>query len=66
MLPEPGKRKLAATLVYTGLCFAAGSVLVYLGKISGNEFVSVVWASCTVVGAFLGANVVNAFTGRGK
>jgi len=57
MLPEVGKRKLVATLVFTAAAFVAGCGLVYTGKISGSEFVSVIWAASVVVGAFLGANV---------
>ena len=67
MLPEPGKRKLAATILYTVLCFAAGVGLVHTGKIQGDELVSIVWASGAVVGAFLGANILGAkFNGGGK
>ena len=61
MLPETGKRKLAATILFTALAFTFGGGLVYMGKISGDEFVSAVWATSVVVSAFLGANVANAW-----
>ena len=66
MLPENGKRKLAATILFTALSFVVAGGLVYIGKIQGSEFVSVVWSAGAVVGAFLGANVVATKIGGGK
>jgi hypothetical protein len=65
MLPNHGKRKLAATLVYSTLVIAIGSLLVYVGKISGQEFVSLLNAAGAVVAVYLGANVASgAFGGK--
>jgi hypothetical protein len=61
MLPEVGQRKLAAVILFTALAFIGGGGLVYVGKISGDNLVSFVWAAGTVVAAYLGANVANAW-----
>jgi len=66
MLPQTGQRKLAATVLFTALAFIGGGGLVYLGKISGDNFVSVIWAAGAVVGAFLGANVMATRVEGGK
>lgn len=65
MLPNHGKRKLAATLVYSVLAYGLGCWLVYVGKISGEEFVSLLRGAGAVVAVYLGANVASGAFGKG-
>ena len=61
-----GKRKLAATLVYSCLAFVIGSALVHMGTISGQEFVSLLHGAGAVVATYLGANVASGVFGGKK
>ena len=59
-----GKRKFYASLIISCGMLVSNSVLCYLGKISGSEYVSGLTPVLFVVGLFFGANAVKAFAGK--
>jgi hypothetical protein len=59
-----GKRKYWATLSYTAAVFLICGGLVYVGKITGAEFVETIRAAGALVAVFLGANVVKGIWGK--
>ncbi len=66
MLPDPGKRKIVASLVFTAAAFIGGGGLLWAGKISGAEFVTLVQYAGVVVATYLGANVASGVFGGKK
>ena len=66
MLPDPGKRKIVAALVFTAAAFIGGGGLLWAGKISGAEFVTLIQYAGIVVVAFFGTNVASGVFGGKK
>jgi hypothetical protein len=56
-----GKRKFYASLIMGGGMLVSNSVLCYLGKISGAEYIAGLTPTLLVVGLFFGTNAVKAF-----
>lgn len=59
-----GKRKLIATCLYTIGCLSISSILVAVGKISGQEFISALGTAQYVTLGYLGVNAVGAAVQR--
>jgi len=60
-----GKRKFITSLIMGGGMLFCNSILCYLGKINGAEYVSGLMPTVAVVGFFFGANAVKAFSPNG-
>ena len=55
-----GKRKLAATIIFSCGCLLSCTLLVWAGKISGTEYTSGLSTAGFAVMAYLGANAAGA------
>jgi hypothetical protein len=61
-----GKRKLWVTVGYTSSVLLLCAGLLYVGKLSGTEFLQAVSITGILVGGYLGANVAKGFIDRRK
>ena len=59
-----GKRKLWVTCSYTGSVLLLCAALLYVGKLSGPEFIQGVSITGILVGSYLGANVAKGIWGK--
>jgi len=60
-----GRRKFYASLIVSCGMLVSNSLLCYLGKISGAEYISGLMPTFLVVGLFFGANAIKAFAPGG-
>ena len=59
-----GKRKLWVTCGYTSSVLLLCAGLLYVGKLSGTEFLQAVSITGILVGSYLGANVAKGIWGK--
>lgn len=59
-----GKRKLWATISYSSSVIGLCSWLLYIGKITGTEFLQALQIAGGLVAVYLGANVVKGVWGK--
>jgi len=64
-MPEIGQRKFAATAGSTVLVLGLSFWGLMVGKLDGSEFISAIYATCFLVGGFIGLNVTNSIFGKG-
>ena len=64
-MPEIGQRKFTATAGATILVLGLSFWGLMVDKLAGSEFVSAIYATCFLVGGFIGLNVTNSIFGKG-
>ena len=64
-MPEIGQRKFTATAGATIIILSLSFIGLWCDKLTGTEFISSVYATCFLVGGFIGLNVTNSIFGKG-